>query len=59
MEKRKSILKPIRPKIKLNKSKKELIIYNPNDKIKALDFENKTKNNNVEIKISGNNFELV
>ena len=58
MEKRKSILKPIRPKIKLNKSKKELIIYNPNDKIKALDFENKIKNN-TEIKISGNNFELV
>ena len=57
-EKRKSILKPIKPKINLNKSKKELIIYNPNDKIKALDFENKIKNN-TEIKISGNNFELV
>ena len=57
MEKRGSILKPI--KQKLNKAKIESIIYNPKDKIKTIDFENKTKINSDEIKISGNNFELV
>ena len=57
MEKRGSILKPIKQII--NKAKIESIIYNPKDKIKTIDLENKTKINNDEIKISGNNFELV
>ena len=57
MEKRGSIYKPIKQKI--NKAKIESIIYNPKDKIKTIDFENKTKINNVEIKIRGNNFDLL
>lgn len=69
IEKRRSILRPIKENknnIKnINKTnlQKEIIIFNPNDKIDLFDFEkNKKKfndNNNKEIKISGNNFELV
>ena len=60
MEKRRSVLKPLKQKI--NKTKIESIIYNPNDKIRKINFENfenTTKNNHAEIAISGNNFELV
>ena len=43
-----------------NKSQKEDIIFNPNDKIQLFDFEYpKMKNINKEINISGNNFRLV
>ena len=67
IEKRRSILRPIKEQksnnknISKNNSQNEKIIFNPNDKIKLFDFEkNKMKNNsNKEIKISGNNFELV
>ena len=56
-EKKRIILNPIKEK---NKSKKENIIFNPNDKPKLFDFENpKKKNVNKEIDISGNNFRLV
>ena len=67
IEKRRSILRPIKEHKKNNKyinknnSQKEIIIFNPNDKTDLFDFEkDKMKNSgDKEIKISGNNFELV
>ena len=62
-EKKRISLNPIQEKSiknKKNKSKKEIIIFNPIDKIQLFDFViPKKRNNNKEIKISGNNFELV
>ena len=62
-EKKRISLNPIQEKSiknKKNKSKKEIIIFNPIDKINLFDFViPKKRNNNKEIKISGNNFELV
>ena len=67
IEKRRSILRPIKEhknnnkNINKNNSQKEIVIFNPNDKITLFDFDkDKIKsNNNKEIKLSGNNFELV
>ena len=42
------------------KTKNELVICNPNDKVKLFDFDYlKQKNREQEIKLGGNNFELV